>query len=135
MGATPMLIVNGGALIRATKLNFNHGALSSGQDNRSNACIGRAVKLVLQNCGQAALGGTESTTIGGPRKFSMCLAENEEALNQCTPAWFPFRGKGNGVVTVHAVSSGGDQFVDFASTAEELIEGDLKYGQVLPCCS
>ena len=42
------------------------------------ACIGRAIKLVLQNVGGAKLGGTESTTLGTPMKFGLCIAEWEE---------------------------------------------------------
>jgi hypothetical protein len=115
MGATPMLIINGSNRIaQASHLNFKHGALGSGQNNRANATIGRAVKLVLQNCGRAQLGGTESTTIGGPRKFTMALCENHEALNQ--GPWLPFRGGGTDCVTVHAVSSGLDQLTDTKAT-------------------
>merc|ERR1711991_435213 len=54
MGATPMIIVNGEIIERA-KLNFKHGALGSG--SRSNACVGRCIKLILQNVGKAKLGG------------------------------------------------------------------------------
>ena len=88
MGATPLIVVNGSNVIKAANLNYKHGVLGSGQNNRANACIGRALKLVLQNCGQAKLGGTESTTIGGPRKFTMCVAENFEALSKRKPAWY-----------------------------------------------
>ena len=108
MGVTPLLIINGEEVTREADLNFRHGAMGSGQNNRANATIGRAVKLVLQNCGRAKLGGTESTTIGGPRKFTMCLTENYEVLK--TGPWQPFR-VGN-KVTVHAVSSGLDQLID-----------------------
>jgi hypothetical protein len=60
MGATPLLIVNGRRIADAAGLHWEHGALgSSGQQRRGNACVGRAVKLVLQNCGQAKLAGTE----------------------------------------------------------------------------
>ena len=88
MGATPLIVVNGSNVIKSAHLNYKHGVLGSGQNNRANACIGRALKLVLQNCGQAKLGGTESTTIGGPRKFTMCVAENFEALSKRKPAWY-----------------------------------------------
>ena len=88
MGATPLIVVNGSNVVKSANLNYKHGVLGSGQNNRANACIGRALKLVLQNCGQAKLGGTESTTIGGPRKFTMCVAENFEALSKRKPAWY-----------------------------------------------
>ncbi len=125
MGVTPMLILNvSPARQAAMGLNAAHGALGSGQDNRANATVGRAVKLVLQNCGRAQLGGTESTTIGGPRKFTLCLCENSAALGACTPPWEPFRTTAAGAdcVTVHAVSSGLDQLVDKGASARMLVE-------------
>jgi len=122
MGATPLIVVNGKRLIESASLNCKHGALGSGQDNRSNATIGRALKLVLQNCGRAKLGGTESTTIGGPRKFTLCLAENVQALERRSPPWKQFRGDGNDVVTVKSVASGVDQLVDFKCTREMFVE-------------
>lgn len=111
MGCTPALIINGARVTKEAGLNCLHGACgSSGQSCRANACIGRAVKLCLQNCGRSMLGGTESTTIGGPRKFSLTLCENFKALEK--GPWAPFRGNGADCVTVHAISSGVDQLVD-----------------------
>ena len=120
MGVTPLLIINGKNVARKANLNYKHGAMGSGQDNRANATIGRAVKLVLQNCGRSKLGGTESTTIGGPRKFSMALCENYEELEH--GPWKPFRGNGHDCVTVHAVSSGLDQLTDSKATRSLFIE-------------
>lgn len=146
MGTTPVVIVNGKNVTKSSSLNYSHGALGSGQNNRANACIGRALKLVLQNCGRARLGGTESTTIGGyvssislahhtnrarltsparlrrPRKYTMCLVENADALALRTPAWNPFRGDGEDVVTVHSMSSGVDQLVDFKMTRSMFVD-------------
>ena len=96
MGATPVVIVNGPARHEAG-LNYQHGALGSG--TRANGAIGRALKLVLQNIGGAKLGGTESTTLGTPMKWGMCVAEWEEAA----PAWEPYhvtRGFNRGDSTV-----------------------------------
>lgn len=53
MGATPCTIVSGSGR-EAAGVNAGMGALGSG--SRANGCIGRAVKLVLQNCGGAKLG-------------------------------------------------------------------------------
>lgn len=100
MGATPCLIVRG-EIASEVGLNSGCGALGSG--SRANATIGRCVKLVLGNIGEAKLGGTESTTLGmlhdaysllycflfviafilctlgTPMKFTFCVAENEKA--------------------------------------------------------
>mmetsp|Transcript_20228 Transcript_20228/g.27900 ORF Transcript_20228/g.27900 Transcript_20228/m.27900 type:complete len:444 (+) Transcript_20228:176-1507(+) len=121
MGATPLLVVNGPARLEA-KLNFKHGALGSG--TRANACIGRAVKLVMQNVGGGKLGGTESTTLGTPMKFTMCTAEWEEKATE----WNPYhveRGfqPETSVVTVLTGTGGPTQIVDFyTKDADELCE-------------
>lgn len=113
MGATPVVLVNGPAREEAG-LNSGHGALGSG--SRANASIGRAVKLVLQNVGGAKLGGTESTTLGTPAKFSFCVAEAEEVLAHV--GWQPYHvasqgcNGGDSVVTVVASTSGPHQLVD-----------------------
>lgn len=111
MGATPCIIVNGPVRDEAG-LNYKHGALGSG--HRANACIGRAIKLVLLNVGGAKLGGTESSTLGTPMKYSMCVAEWEEKAAD----WEPFhvqRGMDSSAsaVTVMAVAGGPLQLVDF----------------------
>jgi len=119
MGATPALIVNG-PIRHQANLNSQHGALGSG--TRSNACIGRAIKLVLQNCGAAKLGGTESTTLGTPMKFGLCISEWEEKA----PEWEPYHTlhgaqAHDSVVSMVPVVSGPHQIVDFlTSDAEEL---------------
>ena len=127
MGATPAVLVSGPVRVEAG-LNSAHGALGSG--TRANASIGRAVKLVLQNVGGAVLGGTESTTLGSPSKYSLCIAEAEEALDRSTetPRWLPYhvasrgRNAGDSAVTVLACTSGPSQLVDFATrSAPELL--------------
>ena len=85
MGVTPALVVGGRARLDAG-LSSQHGALgSAGAANRGNAATGRAVKLALQNVGGALLGGTESTTLGSPSKFSLCVAEWEERADKWEP--------------------------------------------------
>ena len=126
MGATPCVIVSG-PVRREAGLHSDHSALGSA--SRANACIGRAVKLVLQNIGGARLGGTESTTLGTPMKVGFCVAENEELLGASTTTggtgtgseWAPYhvasRGcnAGDSCVTVVALTSGPLQLVDFAT--------------------
>ena len=113
MGGTPCLIVNGSDVERLG-LNYGCGALGSG--SRANATIGRAVKLVLQNVGGARLGGTESTTLGTPMKFSFCVAENEALLQRYgwrTLAETRGAEEGTSTVTAVGVTSGPHQVVDF----------------------
>lgn len=116
MGATPVVLVSGPARTEAG-LNDSHGALGSG--SRANMSIGRALKLVLKNVGGAKLGGTESTTLGTPMKYGLCVAEAEERLESA--GWRPYhvasRGfrAGESCVTVVACTSGPHQLVDFAT--------------------
>lgn len=87
MGATPCVLVSGPAAA-AAGVNSDMGCLGSG--HRANATIGRALKVVLYNIGGARLGGSESSTMGSPMKYTFCFAENEEALSSLGP-WQPYR--------------------------------------------
>ena len=73
---TPLVIVNGPI---AAELDVNGGANCFGQGWRANATIGRAVKLVLTNLGQATPGDADKATFGHPGKYTYCIAENEAA--------------------------------------------------------
>lgn len=81
MGATPVVVVNGPCRSKCG-INSSHGVCGSG--SRSH-CVGRALKLLLQNVGRARLAGTESTTIGTPMKFGLCFAEGEERASFWEP--------------------------------------------------
>lgn len=120
MGASPCVLVNGPARAQA-QINCEHGALGSG--HRANACIGRALKLILLNVGGGRLALTESTTIGSPSKYTLCFGEYEEHAAR----WDPYHvGRGfareDSVVTVMSVVGGPTQLVDFYTRdAEELL--------------
>ena len=75
---TPMLMING-PLAKTLTINSGRCALGPGAQSRNNIVIGRALRLILMNIGQAYPGLLDMDTIGSPNKFSMCLAENEEA--------------------------------------------------------
>ena len=87
MGCAPCIIVSG-PLSSDTEINGGLGCLGSG--TRANATIGRALKLVLFNVGGARLGGSESSTLGSPAKFTFCFAENEDSL-VALGSWKPYR--------------------------------------------
>jgi hypothetical protein len=70
-----VVLVNG-PVRKVAGVNCQHGVLGSG--TRANGSIGRAIKLILQNVGGAKLGGTESTTLGSPMKWTLCVGEWEE---------------------------------------------------------
>lgn len=77
----PLIIVNG-PIARELGINAGHSAFGSG--TRSNATIGRAVRLSLVNIGGAIPGLGDMATAGSPAKFTYCVAENE-AANPWTP--------------------------------------------------
>jgi hypothetical protein len=58
-------------------MNGGHNAFGPG--TRSNATIGRAIRLALLNIGGALPGSGDMSTFGAPSKFSYCVAENEAA--------------------------------------------------------
>jgi len=70
------VIVNGPV---AGKLGVNATYNCLGQGAWANATIGRAVRLVLQNCGGALPGEMDRATHGQPGKYTFCCAENEDA--------------------------------------------------------
>jgi len=109
---TPAVIVSGPA---AQRLEINGGGLAFGHGSRSNATIGRALRLVLLNVGGARPREVDKATQGQPGTFTLCFTEN-------TPEspWKPFhvrRGfsEDSSVVTVIAVQSVLD-VLDAAST-------------------
>ncbi|MBI2907423.1 MAG: hypothetical protein HYX92_07210 [Chloroflexi bacterium] len=78
----PLTLVNG-PIARELKINGSFNVF--GQGWRSNATIGRAIRLVLLNIGGGVPGTTDKAIHGQPAKFSFCMAENEDE----TP-WEPY---------------------------------------------
>ncbi|MDP2950351.1 MAG: hypothetical protein Q8P22_12545 [Chloroflexota bacterium] len=81
---TFVMLVNG-PIIKRIGLNYGRCTLGPGKPGRVNTAIGRAVRLVLMNVGHCWPGRMDMDTIGSPTKYSMCLAENEDAN-----PWEPF---------------------------------------------
>jgi hypothetical protein len=78
-GAHNPLIVANGPYATSIGMNSGRGALGPGRQSAVNTVIGRALRLVMMNIGYAYVGIFDLDTIGTPRKYSMCLAENEPA--------------------------------------------------------
>ncbi|MBI2909548.1 MAG: hypothetical protein HYX92_18040 [Chloroflexi bacterium] len=70
-----LVIVNGPI---AQKLDMNSGYGLFGPGTRSNAAIGRAIRLILVNIGGAVPGRLDRATQGQPSKYTYCVAENED---------------------------------------------------------
>jgi hypothetical protein len=87
------------------------------------------LKLVLQNVGGAKLGGTESTTLGNPCKYTFCVAENNGVLKSFGGAspWPSLHveegfSPSDSAVSLIAITGGPNQLVDFTTTdPDELI--------------
>jgi len=125
MGASPVLVVNGPVRHR---LGMNMQLSALGPDNRANATIGRALRLIIRNVGGARPGGVDRSTLGSPMKITMCFAEWEERS-----PWAPLhveRGyrPDESVVTAFAMTSGPVQIVDQESRAPDQIAGSLGLG-------
>lgn len=93
----PLVVVNG-PIASAIGMNKSSGVFGPGW--HANATIGRAIRLVLLNLGEAWPGEGDMSTQGQPSKYSYCIAENE-----AVSPWEPLhveRGfaAGDSVVTV-----------------------------------
>ncbi len=71
-----LVLVNGPI---AQELGINAGYNALGQGWRSNASIGRAVRLVTTNIAGALPGVLDRATLGTPAKYTYCFAEHELA--------------------------------------------------------
>jgi hypothetical protein len=79
----PMVMLSG-PIAREIDVVSGVGCLGPGWP--ANATIGRAVRLILMNAGEARPGGTDRATMGQPGKFSFCFSENESES-----PWEPYR--------------------------------------------
>lgn len=112
----PLVIVNG-PIVKALGFNAREGAFGGGA--RANACVGRAVRLILWNLGGGLPGETDMSSQGQPAKYLFCVAENEE-----DSPWEPLhveRGypREQSTVTVFACQSPDPLFVP--GTAERIL--------------
>ncbi len=75
---TAAALVHGAGTIAA--LGMNAGTNCLGPGNRANACIGRALRLVLTNIGGARPEIGSMATMGQPAKYGMAFAEGAHPL-------------------------------------------------------
>jgi hypothetical protein len=73
----PLMVVNG-PIANEIGINSKRCALGPGAQSRHNVVLGRALRLIMMNVGHCYPGHMDLDTIGSARKFSMCVAENEE---------------------------------------------------------
>ena len=96
-----VLMIVSGPIVKQLGLNASSGTF--GRGNRANACISRALHLVIQNVGGSRPKITDMSTLGQPGEFVMFLAENMDACPW--PSWQTELGfmPDRNVVTVAAV--------------------------------
>lgn len=85
----------------AAALGMNSGTNCLGPGNRANACIGRAIALVLRNIGGARPESGDMATMGQPGKYGFAFAEGAHPL---LPSLATRRGVAGSAVTVLGVS-------------------------------
>ena len=113
----PLILVNG-PIAKELGINSGRCTLGPGAQSYPNVVIGRALRLIYMNVGQAYPGLMDMDTIGSANKFSLCAAENEEAN-----PWEPFHvekgfDRAESAVTVQTVY-GQTDVLDFANTTPE----------------
>lgn len=96
-----VLVIVSGPLVQ--DLGINAGTNTFGRGSRANACISRALHLIVNNVGGSRPGVTDMSTLGQPGDFVMFLAENAAASPW--PSFHTERGflPHRNVVTVAAV--------------------------------
>ncbi|HMG41629.1 MAG TPA: hypothetical protein VK611_09885 [Acidimicrobiales bacterium] len=70
----PLAVVNGPV---RHELGLRHGRDALGPGTGGNGPIGRAVRFVMRNVG--GIGDNDTSTHGGPWKYTFCIAEDEES--------------------------------------------------------
>ncbi|HJQ59657.1 MAG TPA: hypothetical protein VJ890_22305 [Vineibacter sp.] len=83
-GTTAVAVLVHGPVARRLGLNASTNCLGPG--NRANACVGRALSLVMRNVAGARPEIGDMATMGQPGKYTLCFAENDEALLPPLPA-------------------------------------------------
>jgi hypothetical protein len=116
---TPLILLNGP--IRG-ELDVNCASNALGPGRRSNAVIGRAVRLVMLNIGGASPGDVDKASLGQPGKYTFCLGENEEAS-----PWEPFSveqglAPGESAVSVFGVTGS----IEVRDSSSQTGEGVMK---------
>jgi hypothetical protein len=106
MGAAPLIVVNGPV---ARDLEMNAGGNVFGPGNRTNATVGRALRLVLLNVCGAVPGVLDKSALGQPAKYTYCIAEREH-----DSPWEP-------LAQARGAAAGASAVTLFAATAHHLV--------------
>ena len=116
-GAAATLFIINGPIVGALGINAAHNSFGPGW--RTNASIGRALRLVLQNVGLAVPGQGDMATQGHPGKYTWLVAENEQ--RSPWPPLHTTRGFEASTSTVTAVGAVGNVEVVLPLTNPEAL--------------
>jgi hypothetical protein len=126
-------IVNG-PIGKQIRLNAGYGCLGPDPRHPAGACIGRAIRLIQQNVGQAIPEAGTMAVFGGPLKYANAVfAEDEDGL---PPDWEPLHGergfsKGSNVITIHAVATSTNISSIHVSTKETALEALHHFARIM----
>ena len=123
-GSSAQLIVINGPI--AKELEVNSGVNVFGPGFRPNSTIGRTVRLINMNVCGGTPGILDKSTLGQGGKYSMTIAENEEASPWETLSVQRGYTPNDNTVTVFAVFSP-TQFSDGASNSPERLLDNVAY--------
>lgn len=121
-------VVNG-PVARQIRLNAGYGCLGPNPRYPAGGRIGRAIRLMQQNVGQAVPELGTMSNFGGPAKWTnIVFAEDEEGLPEgwdplCVERGFP---KGSNVITVHAVATA-TNITSIHASNEQTVDETLHY--------
>jgi hypothetical protein len=119
-GAPAVAVCVHGAI--ADALGMNAGGNILGPGNRANACIGRAVSLVMRNVAGARAGVADMATMGQPGKYTFCFAEGRHPGFPSLPERRGF-GREESCVTVLGVSGTAEVLpIENGDTPEHILE-------------
>jgi len=72
-GGAALCVIVSGPLAESAGMNGGHNALGPG--NRTNATVGRALRLIAMNAFDARPGRMDGASLGNPGRYSLCFAE------------------------------------------------------------
>jgi hypothetical protein len=118
-GSAPLIVVNG-----PIRLDLGMEPLHSAfaTNNRANASIGRAIRLVLMNVLGTIPGQMDRSTLGHPGKVTFCIAEDEEDGPWLALAQERGVPPGASAVTVMAAESPHQILNEWTQDPRELLE-------------
>lgn len=117
-GTATVAVCVHGPVVR--ELGLNTGGNILGPGNRANACIGRAVNLILRNVGGARSGIGDMATMGQPGKYTFCFAEGSHEAVPSLPQRRGFDAE-DSCVTVLGVSGTAEVLPASPGSTPELV--------------